>query len=59
MSAATTHNSNTTDNAGVPPAPPEAHQKAAVDGDTKEVVLNGACVTMKFQGGRWWNTHVA
>jgi hypothetical protein len=28
MSAATTHNSNTTDNAGVPPAPPEAHQKA-------------------------------
>jgi len=28
MSAATTHNSNTTNNAGVPPAPSEAHQKA-------------------------------
>ncbi|WP_213781621.1 hypothetical protein [Caballeronia sp. dw_276] len=37
MSATTTHTSNLTNEAGFPPAPSEAHQKAYAKGDVQEV----------------------
>ncbi|HDR8943107.1 TPA: hypothetical protein QDB15_000035 [Burkholderia vietnamiensis] len=41
------------------PRTPEAHQRTAVEGDTKEVVLNGARILMRFTDGRWWNVRVS
>lgn len=38
MSATTTHTSNPTNEAGFPPAPSEAHQKAYAKGDVREIV---------------------
>jgi|GEM_PF-4616072 len=58
MSAKTTPNTKTTNNAGFPPAPPEAHQRAALKGDTREVRLNGSRILMKHDGLQWWNVKV-
>ncbi|MBB2981582.1 MULTISPECIES: hypothetical protein [Burkholderiaceae] len=41
------------------PRTPEAHQRTAGEGDTREVVLNGARIMMRFTGGQWWNVHVS
>jgi hypothetical protein len=49
MSATTTRTSNTTDEAGVPPAPSEAHQRAYVAGDTRVVMINGSRIRMKVR----------
>ncbi|MGK8200636.1 hypothetical protein [Burkholderia cepacia] len=40
------------------PRTPEAHQRTAGEGDTHEVVLNGARILMRFNGGQWWNVRV-
>ncbi|MDN7536780.1 hypothetical protein [Burkholderia cenocepacia] len=41
------------------PRTPEAHQRTAREGDTREVVLNGARILMRFTGGQWWNVRVS
>ena len=58
MSATTTHTSNLTNEAGFPPAPSEAHQKAYAKGDVQEVLLNGTRTRMVFDGAPWWNVSV-
>ncbi|AME27359.1 hypothetical protein [Burkholderia sp. PAMC 26561] len=58
MSATTTHTSNLTNEAGFPPAPSEAHQKAYAKGDVQEVLLNGTRIRMVFDGAPWWNVSV-
>jgi hypothetical protein len=58
MSATTIHTSNPTNEAGFPPAPSEAHQKACAKGDVREVFLNGARIRMVFDGAQWWNVSV-
>lgn len=40
------------------PRTPEAHQRTAGEGDTREVVLNGARILMRFTDGQWWNVRV-
>ncbi|WP_186193988.1 hypothetical protein [Burkholderia gladioli] len=40
------------------PRTPEAHQRTA-EGDTREVVLNGARILMRFTDGQWWNVRVS
>jgi hypothetical protein len=58
MSATTTHTSNLTNEAGFPPAPSEAHQKAYAKGDVREVVVNGLRIRMEYDGQQWWNVSV-
>ena len=58
MSASTTHTSNPTHEAGVPPAPSEAHQKPYVKGDVRVVVVNGSRIRMEHDGRQWWNVSV-
>ena len=58
MSAKATHSSKTTNTAGFPPAPPEAHLRANVKGDTREIVLNGSRILMSHDGRQWWNIKV-
>ena len=59
MSTPSPHTSHTTDTAGVPPAPPEAHPRAAMKGDVRIVVMNGSRVHMEHDGHQWWNVRVA
>jgi hypothetical protein len=59
MSATTTRNSNTTNAAGVPPAPPEAHQRSAFEGATRTVVLNRTQIVMHYRNDQWWNDRVS
>ncbi|HIH2744572.1 TPA: hypothetical protein ACYLN4_000230 [Burkholderia lata] len=54
MSTTTTPNNHT----AAFPRTPEAHQRTA-EGDTREVVLNGARILMRFTGGQWWNVRVS
>jgi len=54
-----THAIVDTNNAGVPPAPSEAHQRAgvkrnAVAGDEREVTMNGSRMRLRFDGAQWW-----
>ena len=58
MSATTTHTSNLTNEAGFPPAPSEAHQKAYAKGDVQEVLVDGTRIRMVFDGAPWWNVSV-
>lgn len=58
MSTPSPHTSHTTDTAGVPPAPPEAHQRAAMKGDRRIVVVNGSRIHMEHDGHQWWNVRV-
>ena len=58
MSATTTHSSNPTNEADVPSAPPEAHQKAYAKGDVPIVVLNRTRMRMVHDGKQWWNVSV-
>jgi hypothetical protein len=62
MNAPTTHSNNTTNShTGVPPVPPEAHQKAGASGyagQTRVVVMNGSRIYMKHDGEQWWNWKV-
>ena len=58
MSATTTHTSNPTNEAGLPPAPPEAHPKAYAKGDVREVVLNGRAFAWCTTAQQWWNVSV-
>lgn len=58
MSATTTRTSNPTDEAGVPPAPSEAHQRAYVAGDIRVVIINGSQIRMEYDGRQWWNVSV-
>jgi hypothetical protein len=58
MSATTTHTSNPTIQAGFPPAPSEAHQKACAKGDMREVAVNGSRIRMEPNGQQWWNVSV-
>ena len=58
MSATTTHTSNLTNEAGFPPAPSEAHQKAYAKGDVQEVLVDGTRIRMVFDGALWWNVSV-
>jgi hypothetical protein len=57
----TTTRSTTTPNSNVAafPRTPEAHQRTAGGGDTREVVLNGARILMRFTDGQWWNVRVS
>ena len=59
MSAQTTHNSKATNTAGVPPAPPEAHQRAGVLGQKRSVVMNGSRLDMEHDGKQWWIVKVS
>lgn len=52
MSATKTNPTNTTHNAGFPPAPSKARQQASV-GDTKTVTMNGSKLTERFDGVQW------
>jgi hypothetical protein len=58
MSAKTTIDPNTTNAAGFPPAPPEAHQRAVSKGEARIVVMNGSRIVMKHDGRKWWNVEV-
>ena len=58
MSATTTHTSNLTNEAGFPPAPSEAHQKAYAKGDVQKVLLIGTRIRMVFDGAPWRNVSV-
>jgi hypothetical protein len=58
MSATTTHTSHPSNEAGFPPAPSEAHQKAYAKGNAREVGLNGTRIRMVFDGKQWWNVSV-
>ena len=58
MSTPSPNTSHTTDTAGVPPAPPEAHQRAAMKGDRRIVVVNGSRIHMEHDGHQWWNVRV-
>ncbi|MBU7436117.1 MULTISPECIES: hypothetical protein [Burkholderiaceae] len=57
----TTTRSTTTPNSQTAafPRTPEAHQRTAGEGDTREVVLNGARILMSFTAGQWWNVRVS
>lgn len=60
MIATTIRNTITTHDAGVPPAPPEAHQRAGVrPGAKRSVVLNGSRLDMVHDGREWWIVKVA
>jgi hypothetical protein len=50
MSTPSPHTSHTTNTAGVPPAPPEAHQRAVTKGDVRIVVMNGSRIHMEHDG---------
>ncbi|QIE30388.1 hypothetical protein [Caballeronia sp. SBC2] len=58
MSATTTHTSNPTNQADVPSAPPEAHPRAYVKGDLREVVVTGSRFRMEHDGQQWSNVSV-
>jgi hypothetical protein len=58
MSATTTHTSKPTNEAGFPPAPSEAHQKAFTKGDVREVAVNDSRIRMEYDGQQWWNVSV-
>jgi hypothetical protein len=58
MSATTTHISDPTNEAGFPPAPSEAHQRANAKGDVRMVILNGARIQMEHDEKRWWKVSV-
>lgn len=56
---ATEHN-GTTNDAGFPPAPPEAHRRAGVlDEPVHEVRLNGSRILMRLEAEGWINFHVS
>ncbi|AOR66282.1 hypothetical protein BBJ41_01200 [Burkholderia stabilis] len=59
MSTTTTRSTTTPNNhTAAFPRTPEAHQRTA-EGDTREVVLNGARILMRFTAGQWWNVRVS
>jgi hypothetical protein len=53
MSATTTRSSNATNEAGFPPAPPEAHQRTYVEGDIRVVTVDDSQIQLRYQDGRW------
>lgn len=65
MSAKTTTGTKTTHNAGFPPAPSEAHQRAkgyashrpGVKGDTHSIVLDVSRLHLKHNGQQWLVEH--
>ena len=58
MSATTTRTSNPTNEAGFPPAPPEAHQRTYVEGDIRVVTVDDSRIQLQYQDGRWLNVTV-
>ncbi len=64
MSATTTHTSHPTNEADVPSAPPEAHQKAyagevgCAEDNARTVVLNGPRIRMMHDGKQRSNVSV-
>jgi hypothetical protein len=53
MSATTTRTSNPTHEAGVPPTPPEAHQRTYVEGDVRVVKVACSRIELRYCEGRW------
>jgi len=51
--------SNPTNNAGFPPAPPEARQQADGKGQKRSVVLSNCRIDMEHDGCQWWNVNVS
>ena len=62
MRTTTTRTSSITNDqtAAFPRTPEAPHQRTALDGDTKEVVLNRCRIVMRFSAtdGQWWNVRV-
>ena len=54
MNTTTTRPNAATHNAGVPPAPSEARQKAGLKGMKREVVMNGSRLWLEHDGVQWW-----
>ena len=58
MSTTTTRTSNPTNEAGVPPAPSEAHQRTYAEGDVRVVTVDGSRIQLEYHDGRWLNVMV-
>lgn len=58
MSATTTRTSDPTNEAGVPPAPSEAHQRSYIEGDIRVVTVARSRIQMKYHEGRWLSVMV-
>jgi hypothetical protein len=58
MSATTTRTSNPTYEEGVPPAPPEAHQRTYVEGDVRVVMVDCSRIELQYNEGRWLSVNV-
>jgi hypothetical protein len=58
MSTTTTRTSNPTHDAGVPPTPPEAHQRSYVEGDVRVVTVACSRIELQYREGRWLSVSV-